>query len=40
MAGVLGQWTMYFDPETYEAAVGRKTIDDVEYRFDQNGVLQ
>lgn len=36
----LVNWQMYFDPETYEAAVGRKTIDGVEYQFDQNGVLQ
>ena len=31
---------MYFDPETYEAAVGQVTIDGVEYLFDQNGVMQ
>ena len=36
----LGDWTMYFDPETYEAAVGQVTIDGVEYLFDQNGVMQ
>ena len=36
----LGSWTMYFDPETYEAAVGWKTIGGVTYLFDRNGVLQ
>ena len=37
----LGDWTMYFDPETYEAAVGRKYVDgECYYLFDRNGVLQ
>ena len=36
----LGVWTMYFDPETYEAAIGQVVIDGTEYLFDENGVLQ
>ena len=36
----LGNWLMYFDPITYEAAVGQRVIDGVSYTFDQNGVLQ
>ena len=37
----LGDWTMYFDPDTYEAAVGRKYVDgECYYLFDRNGVLQ
>lgn len=35
----LGKWTMYFDPQTYQAAVGWKTIDGKKYHFDDNGVL-
>ena len=35
----LGDWQMYFDPVTYEAAVGYKYIDSDEYYFDENGVL-
>ena len=36
----LGDWTMYFDPDTYEAAVGRKYVNGEYYVFDRNGVLQ
>ena len=35
----LGVWRMYFDPETYEAAIGVKTIGEASYLFDENGVL-
>ncbi|MEI3176047.1 MAG: hypothetical protein V8S96_05960 [Lachnospiraceae bacterium] len=35
----LGNWTMYFDPETYVAVTGTVTIDGVQYTFDANGVL-
>ncbi len=35
----LGDWTMYFDPETYEAAIGVKKIGEDAYLFDANGVL-
>ena len=36
----LGDWIMYFDPDTYEAAVGRKYVNGEYYVFDRNGVLQ
>ena len=36
----LGSWRMYFDPITYEAAVGVRKIDGVRYEFDENGVLK
>lgn len=35
----LGNWTMYFDPETFEAAIGVKEIEGKTYLFDANGVL-
>ncbi len=35
----LGDWTMYYDPETYVAVTGTVTIDGVQYTFDANGVL-
>ncbi len=35
----LGNWTMYFDPETYAAATGTVRIDGTDYSFDANGVL-
>ena len=36
----LGSWKMYFDPETYEAAIGICEIDGIRYEFDENGVLK
>ncbi len=35
----LGSWKMYFDPETFEAAIGVKEIEGTAYLFDANGVL-
>ena len=35
----LGNWRMYFNPETYAAAVGWVTIEGNKYYFDNNGVL-
>ena len=35
----LGVWRMYFDPDTYAAAIGRVFIDGTYYQFDSNGVL-
>ena len=35
---VLGDWQMYFDPETYEAAIGITKLDGKAYLFDKNGV--
>ena len=34
----LGNWNMYFDPETYQAAVGVKTVEGKKLIFDVNGV--
>ncbi len=34
----LGDWQMYFDPQTFEAATGIKNIDGVVYLFDENGI--
>ncbi len=34
----LANWQMYFDPQTYEAAVGINVIDSKAYMFDENGV--
>ena len=36
---VLGDWRMYFDPDTYEAAIGVRYINGTRYEFDENGVL-
>ena len=36
----LGDWTMYFDPVTYEGAVGYRILGGEEYYFDENCVLQ
>ena len=36
----LGNWKMYFDPETYQASTGIKEIDGKNYLFDANGVLK
>ena len=35
----LGQWTMYYDPETYVGATGLTMINGTPYVFDENGVL-
>ena len=35
----LGDWQMYFDPETYEGACGIVSIEGNRYAFDENGVL-
>ena len=35
----LGSWKMYYDPVTYEAAVGIRYIKGIRYEFDENGVL-
>ncbi len=34
----LGNFTLYFDPETYQAAIGVRKIDGINYIFDNNGV--
>ena len=34
-----GDWTMYYDPETYVGATGLTMIDGKPYVFDENGVL-
>ena len=34
----LGDWQMYFDPETYEAAIGITKLDGKAYLFDKKGV--
>ncbi len=34
----LGNWKMYFDPTTGEAAVGKKTIDGKTYYFNSDGI--
>ncbi len=36
----LGNWKMYFDPETYTAKTGLTVIDNKTYMFDSNGVMQ
>ena len=36
----LGDWQMYFDPETYEAAKGFTEIDGKMYLFNNDGVMQ
>ncbi len=35
---LLGDWQMYFDPQTYEAAIGVTNIDGTVYLFDENGI--
>ena len=35
----IGNWTLYFDPETYEGAAGISQIDGSNYLFDNNGIL-
>ena len=35
----LGNWTLYFDTETYQCATGITQIDGKNYLFDNNGVL-
>ena len=34
----LGDWQMYFDPQTYEASIGVAYIDGIAYLFDENGI--
>ena len=34
----LTNWQMYFDPDTYEAAIGITHVDGKAYLFDENGV--
>ena len=36
----LGNWTLYFDPETCEAKTGISEIHGKRYLFDRNGVMQ
>ena len=36
----LGDWKLYFDPETYQCAIGITQIDGKNYIFDSNGILQ
>ena len=36
----LGNWKMYFDPETYEAKTGFADIDGKKYLFNSDGVMQ
>ena len=36
---MLGEWIMYYDPETYVGATGETVINGVGYLFDENGVL-
>ncbi len=36
----LGDWTLYFDKNTYKGAAGVTTIDGKTYLFDSNGILR
>lgn len=36
----LGQWKMYFDPETYAARIGMTDIDGCRYLFNSDGVME
>lgn len=36
----LGNWTMYFDPTTYQAVTGKRVIDGIEHLFDSNGIMK
>ena len=36
----LGEWKMYFDPQSYEAKTGLSDIDGKKYIFDNNGIMQ
>ena len=36
----LGNWTMYFDPSTYQAVTGKRVIDGIEHLFDENGIMK
>ena len=36
----LGNWKLYFDPETYQCATGITEINGKKYLFDSNGILQ
>ena len=36
----LGNWKMYFDPDTCEARVGLSAVGEKRYIFDNNGVMQ
>ena len=35
----IGDWEMYYSPETYEGAIGVVSIEGTSYLFDPNGVL-